>query len=83
MNMASDTVAPSLNRRLSIAAVTTTLSEWRFATRPADISLKLAVNNLFNEEYESVLNRPMPGRNFEFFIEIRPNFRKTLLRRGE
>ncbi|MBR3526733.1 MAG: TonB-dependent receptor [Bacteroidales bacterium] len=49
--------------------------EKRFAARPADISLKLAVNNLFNEEYESVLNRPMPGRNFEFFIEIRPNIR--------
>ena len=50
--------------------------EKRFVTAPAEISLKLAVNNLFNEEYESVLNRPMPGRNFEFFIELRPNFRK-------
>ena len=50
--------------------------EKRFVTAPAELSLKLAVNNLFNEEYESVLNRPMPGRNFEFFIEIRPNFKK-------
>lgn len=50
--------------------------EKRFMTKPAELSLKLAVNNLFNEEYESVLNRPMPGRNFEFFIEIRPNFKK-------
>lgn len=51
--------------------------EKRFMTKPAELSLKLAVNNLFNEEYESVLNRPMPGRNFEFFIEIRPIFKKV------
>lgn len=50
--------------------------EKRFVTAPAEISLKLAVNNIFNEEYESVLNRPMPGRNFEFFLELRPNLRK-------
>jgi iron complex outermembrane receptor protein len=50
--------------------------EKRFVTAPAELSLKLAVNNIFNEEYESVLNRPMPGRNFEFFIEIRPNFKR-------
>lgn len=50
--------------------------EKRFATAPAEISLKLAVNNIFNEEYESVLNRPMPGRNFEFFLELRPNFKR-------
>ena len=50
--------------------------EKRFSTKAALFSLKLAVNNLFNEEYESVLNRPMPGRNFEFFIEITPNFNK-------
>ncbi|MDU1890691.1 MAG: TonB-dependent receptor [Dysgonomonas sp.] len=35
-------------------------------------SLKLTVNNLFNEEYESVLSRPMAGRNFGFFIGITP-----------
>ena len=50
--------------------------ERRFAMRSAGLSLKLAVNNLFNEEYESVLNRPMPGLNFEFFIEITPRFNK-------
>ena len=42
--------------------------------RPADLSLKLAVNNLFNEDYLSVLSRPMPGINFEFFIGITPKF---------
>jgi iron complex outermembrane receptor protein len=44
--------------------------------RPADLSLKLAVNNLFNEDYLSVLSRPMPGINFEFFVSVTPKFRK-------
>jgi iron complex outermembrane receptor protein len=39
-----------------------------------DIQLKLAVNNLFNEDYLSVLSRPMPGTNFEVFIGITPKF---------
>jgi len=42
--------------------------------KPADVQLKLAVNNLFNEDYLSVLSRPMPGINFEFFIGITPKF---------
>lgn len=45
--------------------------------KPVDIQLKLAVNNLFNEEYLSVLSRPMPGINFEFFIGITPKFGKN------
>ena len=40
----------------------------------ADLSLKGAVNNLFNEEYLSVLSRPMPRINFEFFVGITPKF---------
>lgn len=44
--------------------------------KPLDMQLKLAVNNLFNEDYMSVLSRPMPGINFEFFIGIIPKFRK-------
>lgn len=39
-----------------------------------DLQLKLAINNLFNEDYLSVLSRPMPGINFEFFIGITPKF---------
>ena len=42
----------------------------------ADLSLKCAVNNLFNEEYLSVLSRPMPGINFEVFVGITPKWRK-------
>lgn len=40
----------------------------------AELSLKGAINNLFNEEYLSVLSRPMPGINFELFISITPRF---------
>lgn len=39
-----------------------------------DLQLNLAVNNLFNEDYLSVLARPMPGINFEFFLGITPKF---------
>ena len=42
----------------------------------ADLSLKGAVNNLFNEEYLSVLSRPMPGINFEIFVGITPKWSK-------
>ena len=42
----------------------------------ADFSLKGVVNNLFNEEYLSVLARPMPGINFEIFVGITPKWGK-------
>lgn len=45
-----------------------------FSFRPLDLQLKLAINNLFDEDYLSVLSRPMPGINFEFFISITPKF---------
>lgn len=44
--------------------------------RPVDLSLKLAVNNIFNEDYLSVLSHPMPGINFEFFISVTPKLGK-------
>ncbi len=44
------------------------LFEWR----RLDLSVKVAVNNLFNEEYLSVLSRPMPGTNFEIFFSVTP-----------
>lgn len=44
--------------------------------KPVDLSLKLAVNNLFNEDYLSVLAHPMPGINFEFFVSVTPKFHK-------
>lgn len=41
-----------------------------------DFSVKGQVNNLFDEEYKSVLARPMPGINFEVFLEIKPQWGK-------
>jgi iron complex outermembrane receptor protein len=40
----------------------------------SDISLKFNINNLFNEEYLSVLSRPMPGINFQLFLGITPKW---------
>ena len=45
-----------------------------FVTRHVDLNLKLAVNNLFNEDYVSVLSRPMPGINYELFISFTPKW---------
>ncbi len=45
-----------------------------FLFRWADLSLKGTINNLFDEEYLSVLSRPMPGINFEFFVGISPKW---------
>lgn len=49
--------------------------EKQFATRPMDIALKLAVKNLLNTHYQTVMAYPMPGRNFELFITLTPHFR--------
>ncbi len=45
-----------------------------FVWRPLDLSVKASVNNLFNEDYLSVLSRPMPGINFEVFFSFTPKF---------
>lgn len=48
--------------------------ERKVSTQWAELSFKGAINNLFDEEYLSVLSRPMPGINFELFISITPTF---------
>lgn len=48
--------------------------ERKVSTKWAELSFKGAINNLFDEEYLSVLSRPMPGINFELFISITPVF---------
>ena len=45
-----------------------------FSLSWAELSIKGSVNNLFDEEYLSVLSRPMPGINFEIFIGITPKW---------
>lgn len=47
-----------------------------FSCRWADLSIKGCLNNLLNEEYETVLGRPMPRLNCSFFLGITPKFRK-------
>ena len=42
-------------------------------TKWSELRFKFMVENLFDEEYESVLSRPMPGRNYTFTIAIKPN----------
>lgn len=42
-----------------------------FRWRRLDINAKLLINNLLDNEYQTVLSHPMPGRNFELFIEVK------------
>ena len=48
--------------------------ERRFAPRWADLVAKFSINNLFDEEYLSVLSRPMPGINFQLQLSITPKW---------
>lgn len=48
-----------------------------FDFRPLELSVKAIVNNLFNEEYQTLPSRPMPGINFEIFVGIRPKWGKN------
>ena len=50
--------------------------EKSLSLRRVDLSVKGTVNNLFDEEYLSVLSRPMPGIHFEIFIGITPKWGK-------
>ncbi len=50
--------------------------EKKLGLRFADLSFKVSVNNLFDEEYVSVLSHPMAGRNFGLYIEIAPRFKR-------
>ncbi len=51
--------------------------EKRFRWKQTGISLKFSVYNLFNEEYVSVLSRPMPRRNYGVTLSINPRWGKT------
>ena len=55
-----------------------TYRSWRFIYKwcyySERFSLKGCIHNLLNEEYESVLSRPMPRLNYELFLDIRPRW---------
>lgn len=62
--------SPSLTGHLPKYYMSNVALEKQFQAGPAGLSFKLAVNNLFDEEYLSVLARPMPGINFEIFVGV-------------
>ena len=49
--------------------------EKTFQWKKVHASVKGVVNNLLGSEYVTVLSRPMPGRNFEIFLEIKPQWK--------
>lgn len=62
----------TLTGRLPLYFMNNISLERRLHTAAADLALRIAVNNLFDEDYISVLSHPMPGRNFELFLRITP-----------
>lgn len=46
----------------------------QFSANFGTFSIKILVNNIFDEEYESVLSHPMAGRNYGLFFGINPSF---------
>ena len=48
--------------------------EKQFQWKKVHFSVKGVVNNLLDSEYVTVLSRPMAGRNFEVFLEIKPQW---------
>ncbi|MBP5380623.1 MAG: TonB-dependent receptor [Bacteroidaceae bacterium] len=52
--------------------------EKQFQWKKVHASIKGVVNNLFDSEYVTVLSRPMAGRNFEIFLEVKPQWTKKV-----
>ncbi len=44
--------------------------ERRIPLRTMQLTAKLAINNLFDADYQTIMSHPMPGTNFEFFISL-------------
>ena len=66
----------SLTGKLPPYFMSNIMLEKSFSLERADLSLKGSINNLFNEDYLSVLSRPMPGINYSLFLSITPKWRK-------
>ena len=49
--------------------------EKQFRWRHLHASIKGVVYNLFGSEYVTVLSRPMAGRHFEIFVELKPQWK--------
>jgi iron complex outermembrane receptor protein len=44
---------------------------WNFRAKRLHITTEMRIYNLFNESYHSLLNRPMPGRNYNLVLMIK------------
>ncbi len=44
--------------------------ERRIPLHAVELSAKIAVNNLFNADYQTIMAHPMPGTNFEIFLSV-------------
>ena len=49
--------------------------------RLAELSVGISIRNIFNEQYISVLSRPMPGINYELYLCITPDFKKISMKK--
>ncbi len=66
----------SLSGRLTPYYMSNLSLEKQLLFKWADIDLKATVKNLLDEEYLSVLARPMPGIHCEFFVGITPKWKR-------
>ncbi len=66
----------SLTGKLPLYFMSNITLEKIFNIPSMEISLKGTINNLFNEEYLSVLARPMPRINGDLFIGMTPKWNK-------
>lgn len=62
--------ASTLTGSLPAYSLSNVSVEKSIRVNPFEVQLKLAVNNLFDAEYLSVLSRPMPGRNVEVYVSV-------------
>lgn len=44
--------------------------ERRIPLKAMQLTAKLAINNLFDADYQTIMSHPMPGTNFEFFLSV-------------
>ncbi len=62
--------ASTLTGKLPAYSISNVTLEKTLKLKPITLQMKVALNNIFDAEYLSVLSRPMPGFNGEIFISI-------------
>lgn len=69
--------SPTLTGHLPPYFMSNIALEKKFTFKPIDLQIKIAVNNLFNEDYLSVLSHPMPGINYEIILILTPKLQRS------